>query len=151
MPLMLSHMPVNHHLRPLYRFLAGLAGVYLLVFGIVGVAMTSGDSLFSRAAVSALGLRTNLAFAIASVCAGAVVLGAVFIGRNVDTTVTFWGGIAFMIVGTAMMAVLDSDLNKLNFGISTVIVSFVIGTLLFTAGMYIRSAKSAATAAHQAA
>jgi hypothetical protein len=144
MPRMLSHMPVNHHLRPFYRFLAGLTGTYVLLFGIVGVAMTRGDDLFSRADVSALGLRTNLAFSIASVVAGIVVLLAVFLGRNVDTKVTFWGGLAFMIAGTAMMAVLRSDLNKLNFGISTVVVSFVIGTVLFTAGMYIRTAKALA-------
>jgi hypothetical protein len=143
---MLSHLPVNHHLRPLYRFLAGVTGAYVLLFGIVGVAMTSGDGLFSRSDVSALGLRTNLAFAIASVIAGVVLLVAVFIGRNIDTTVAFWGGLAFMAAGTAMLAVLRSDLNKLNSGIATVVVSFVIGTVLFTAGMYIRSSRPAATA-----
>jgi hypothetical protein len=144
MPTMLSHMPVNHHLRPFYRFLAGLTGAYVLLFGIVGVALSRGDGLFSRADVSALGLRTNLAFSIASVAAGAFVLLAVILGRNIDTKVTFWGGLAFMVAGTAMMAVLRSDLNKLNFGISTVVVSFVIGTVLFTAGMYTRTAKAVA-------
>jgi hypothetical protein len=51
-----------------------------------------------------------------------------------------------MAVGTAMMAVLRSDLNKLNFGISTVVVSFVIGTVLFTAGMYTRTSRAVAAA-----
>jgi hypothetical protein len=146
MPDMLSHMPVNHHLRPFYRFLAGLTGAYVLLFGIVGVAMTNGDKLFSQTDASALGLRTNLAFSIASVVAGAVVLLAVVLGRNIDSKVTFWGGLAFMAVGTAMMAVLRSDLNKLNFGISTVVVSFVIGTVLFTAGMYTRTSRAVAAA-----
>ena len=146
MPAMLSHMPVNHHLRPFYRFLAGLTGAYVLLFGVVGVAMTNSGTLFSQTNVSALGLRTNLAFSIVSIVAGAVLLLAVFLGRNIDTTVTFWGGLAFMVVGTAMMAVLRSDLNKLNSGISTVVVSFVIGTVLFTAGMYTRTAKAVAAA-----
>ena len=65
----MSHIPVNHHLRPLYRTLAGFAAVYLLVFGVVGVAQTSGAGLFARDNVSALGLRTNLAFSVASVIA----------------------------------------------------------------------------------
>ena len=142
---MLSHMPVNHPLRPLYRFLAGVVGAYVLLFGIVGVAQTSGHGFFERGDVVALGLRTNLAFAVASIVAGAVLLLAVVAGRNVDSQVTFWGGLGFMIAGTAMMAVLRSDLNVLNFSIATVIVSFVIGTVLFTAGMYTKSSRQAVT------
>ena len=140
MPRMLSHMPVDHHLRPLYRFLTVVTGGYVLLFGIIGVIQTGGGGLFDRADVSVLGLRTNLAFAVASIVAGAVLIVSVFVGRNVDTTVAFWGGLAFMAAGTAMMAVLNtSDLNVLNASIATVVVSFGIGTLLFTAGMYIRS------------
>src|SRR6266545_4444520 len=33
------HTPVNHHLRPLYRTLAGLAGVYVLLFIVIGLVM----------------------------------------------------------------------------------------------------------------
>src|SRR6185369_12358575 len=95
----MSHIPVNHHLRPLYRTLAGFAAVYLLVFGVVGVAQTSGAGLFARDNVSALGLRTNLAFSVASVIAGGVILLAVFVGRNVDAALNLWGGIGFMAAG----------------------------------------------------
>ena len=148
---MLSHMPVDHHLRPLYRFLTVLTGGYVLLFGVIGVIQTNGGGLFDRADVSVLGLRTNLAFAIASVVTGVVVISSVFIGRNVDTTVAFWGGLAFMLAGTAMLAVLSiKDLNVLNASIATVVVSFVIGTLLFTAGMYIRSSGRAVADAAEA-
>ena len=44
-----------------------------------------------------------------------------------------------MVVGTAMLALLSTDLNVLNFSIETVIVSFLIGMLLFSAGLYGRS------------
>jgi hypothetical protein len=144
----MSHIPVNHHLRPLYRVLAAFAAIYLVVFGVTGLAQTSGHSLFARDAVFALGLRTNLAFAIASVVAGAAVLLAVFVGRNVDATLNTWGGIAFMAAGLAGLALLRTDLNVLNFSLATVIVSFVIGVLLFSAGLYGRSGPS--TAAHAA-
>ena len=139
----MSHIPVNHHLRPLYRVLAGFAAVYLLVFGVAGVVRTGGGDFFARDDVSALGLRTNLAFSVASIVAGAVVLLAAFVGRNVDSALNLWGGIGFMVVGLAGLALLRTDLNPFNFSLATVIVSFVIGTLLFSAGLYGRSAAPA--------
>jgi hypothetical protein len=135
----MSHVPVNHPLRPMYRTLAVLAGAYLVIFGVVGLVQTVGSDAFSREDVWALGLRTNLAFAIASIVAGAVLVLAMVIGRNVDATVSLLGGPAFMAVGLAMLALLNSDLNVLNFSMATVLVSFAIGTLLFSAGLYTRS------------
>jgi hypothetical protein len=136
---MSSHIPVNHRLRPLYRTLAGTAGLFCLVFGIVGVTKTSGDSLFHRGDVVALGLRTNLAFAILSIIVGAVVLVGALIGRNIDHFINLIGGIVFLVAGIAMMLVLQTDANFLNFGMSTCIVSFIIGTVLFAAGLYGRT------------
>lgn len=146
----MSHIPVNHQLRPLYRALAGVVAVYLLVFGVVGVIQTTGSGMFEQGDVSALGLRTNLAFAIASIVAGAAVLVAVFLGRNVDYIVNVWGGVAFMVVGIAMLALLNSDLNVLNFSVATVIVSFVIGMVLFSAGLYGRSGSAASARTEEA-
>jgi hypothetical protein len=147
----MSHIPVNHHLRPLYRVLAGLAAVYLVVFGVAGAVQTGGGGLFARDAVSALGLRTNLAFSLASIVAGALILIAVLIGRNVDAFVNLWGGVGFMVAGLAGLALLQTDLNVFNFSVATVIVSFVIGTLLFSAGMYGRSGRPAHAANRPAA
>src|SRR5262245_22662898 len=127
----MSHIPVNHHLRPLYRVLAGLAAVYVIIFGVAGVVRTSDLSFFARAETSVLGLRTNLAFSVASVVVGVLILLALFVGRNVDKAVNLWFGIVFMAVGVGTLAVLHTDLNKLNFSLATVIVSFVIGMVLF--------------------
>lgn len=135
----MSHFPVNHPLRPLYRVLAAIAGLYVLLFGVVGLVRSAGSPFFDRGAFTALGLRTNLAFALASVLAGAVIVLATFIGRNVDYAVNVWGGVLFMVVGTGGLALLETDLNVLNFSMATVIVSFSIGMLLFTAGLYGRS------------
>ena len=135
----MSHYPVNHPLRPFYRVLAALAGLYVLVFGVVGTVRTIGAPMFDRSDLVVLGLRTNLAFALISIGAGVVILLAWFVGRNVDRAVNLWGGVGFMTVGTALLALLHTDLNVLNFSMATVIVSFCIGLLLFTAGMYGRS------------
>jgi hypothetical protein len=135
----MSHIPVNHPLRPLYRVLSALTALYVIAFGLVGTIQTVGDPLFDRSGTSVLGLRTNPAFSLASIVVGALILLAVVVGRGALPVVTLWGGVLFMTVGTAMLALLDTDLNVLNFSMATVIVSFVIGMLLFTAGLYGRS------------
>jgi hypothetical protein len=145
----MSHIPVNHHLRPLYRTLATLIGLYLIVFGAVGFAQTTGEDVFGRGDVWALGLRTNLAFSIASIVAGVVIVLAVFVGRNVDAAVNLWGGVGFMVAGLAGLALLSTDLNALNFSVSTVIVSFVIGMVLFSAGLYGKSGSAAQARAEE--
>jgi hypothetical protein len=133
---MASHFPKNHRLRPLYRFLSFLAGVYCLVFGILGVAATSGDPLFSRADHRVFALRTNLAFSLVSIVLGAVIVVVVVLGHNVDRTAEMVFGPLFLVVGLAMMAVLRTGANILNFGVSTCVVSFCIGLVLLGGAFY---------------
>ena len=133
---MASHFPKNHRLRPLYRTLAFLAGAYCLVFGILGVVATSGESLFSRADHRVFGLHTNLAFSLVSIVLGAVVVVVVLLGHNIDRTTEMVLGPLFLAVGLAMMALLRTSANILNFGVSTCVVSFVIGLVLLTGGFY---------------
>ena len=54
------HIPVNHPARRFYRVIAALVGVYILVFGLVGLVQNWGDPLFARDSTWTLGLRTNL-------------------------------------------------------------------------------------------
>jgi hypothetical protein len=70
--------------------------------------------------------------------AGAVVLLAAIIDNNLDHYTFLLGGLAFLGVGMAMLAFLQTSLNLLNFTVSTCVVSFVIGLVLFTAGLYTR-------------
>ena len=132
----MSHIPVNHPLRPVYRVLAGLTAIYIALFGVVGFVQTVGDGLFDQSETVALGLRTNLGFSLLSIASGAVILLALFVGRNVDRQVNLWGGVAFMTIGTLFLALLPTDLNFLNFSMATVIVSMVVGMVLFAAGLY---------------
>lgn len=148
MPAM-AHSPVNHHLRPLYRVLAAIAGLYLLGFGLVGYAQTRGTDAFARGDTAVLGLRTNVAFSLLSIVVGAVVLLAAVLGRNVDRAVNLVGGAAFLVVGGIMMALLRTDANVLNFSMATCVVSFVIGLVLLTAGLYGKSGSTEAAAAEE--
>jgi Na+/melibiose symporter-like transporter len=133
----MAHIPVNHHLRPLYRTLAGLCGVYVLTFGIVAVVRTrSLPFLAQHGLPSSLGLRANQAFAILSIVVGAVLLVGALIGRNVDRWINLVGGVIFLVAGLAMMVLLQTERNYLGFTMATCIVSFVIGMFLLTAGLY---------------
>ena len=143
---MASHLPKNHPLRSFYRFLAFLAGAYIITFGIVGIAVSSGHGAFARDDVHALGLRTNLAFSILSVLIGVVVIGVVVVGRNIDRNVNIVLGPGFMLVGLLMLTVMRTSANILNFDMATCIVSFVIGLIFSTSALYgeVASAERAA-------
>jgi len=140
----MAHLPVDHPLRPLYRTLAALIGLYVLVFGVIGVAQTSGSPLFDQATPHrVLGLRTNLAFAWLSLVCGLVILVAWMFGRNVDRLVFLVGGIVFMSVGMLMLGLLRTSANFLSFSMVNCVVSFLFGLVFFAAGLYGRTGSGA--------
>jgi hypothetical protein len=146
---MLTHLPVNHPLRPLYRVLAGLVGVYSLVFGIAAFTRTKGTALFAHTDLPwVLGLRTNLAFALLSIFSGAVLAVCAVVGRNLDFLVNTLGGLLFMTVGMLMLGLLQTDANFLGFSMTNCVVSLVLGTVVFTAGLYGRTG-DASSGAHR--
>jgi hypothetical protein len=133
----MAHIPVNHHLRPMYRVIAGACGLYVLLFGVVGLVQTRNTGMFQQHDLPwVLGLKANRAFAILSVVAGAIILGGAMLGRNVDHLINLVGGTIFVVAGMAMMIVMQTGNNFLGFSMSTCIVSFIIGLLLVTAGLY---------------
>lgn len=133
----MAHLPVNHPLRGFYRFLATLVGIYILAFGVVAFSKTNGYPAFSQSQTAwALGLRSNLGFAIISIVAGAILFVGAALGRNFDHYINMVGGIGFLIAGIAMMGLMETNANFLAFSMANCIVSFVIGVVLFTAGLY---------------
>lgn len=132
----MAHIPINHPLRPVYRVLSGLVGLYVLVFGIVGYARTNDLDFFSRHGEWVLLLRTNPAFSVLSIIAGVVVLGAALIGRNLFTYVNLAAGVVFLVAGMAMMTLMQTDANILAFSMVTCIMSFIFGMIFFAAGLY---------------
>jgi hypothetical protein len=138
---MATHLPVNHPLRPLYRALVGVVSGYMLLLGIVGFFQTRGTPMFAETNLPwVLGVRTNLAFALLSLVAGAGLLLTTLVGRNLEYLVNIVGGSALMAVGMLMLSVLRTDANVLGFTVTNCIVSFVLGCIVFTAGLYGRVA-----------
>jgi hypothetical protein len=147
----MAHIPVNHPLRPLYRALTALAGLYILIFGIIGLTKTGGQALFSQDHLPwVLGLRTNLAFSILSIAGGIVMLAAVVIGRNIDHYMEIGAGFVFMLAGLVMLALLQTNANFLGFSMVNVIVSFVLGMVVFAAGLYGKTGSDRDVAAEEA-
>ncbi|MFE4972839.1 DUF4383 domain-containing protein [Kitasatospora sp. NPDC056651] len=127
--------PVDRRLAMVWRIGAGLGGIFLIVFGGLGLAdhpgflATHGDRI--------AGLSTNGALSILSIVAGAVlVLGAV-IGGNFASNLNMAVGVLFVLSGFYGLTVLGRpDANILNFRMSNVLFAFIFGIVLTTFGMY---------------
>ncbi|SNT19833.1 hypothetical protein SAMN05421812_103681 [Asanoa hainanensis] len=129
------HNPINHPARATYRVLAGLIGLYLVVFGGIGVATTSGD-LFAQDAGRTLGQGSNLANALISLVVGAIVVIGAVVGRNVDVVVNRVFGWVLMALGLITLATLRTDANYLGHTLATSIVMMGVGQVLLLAAMY---------------
>ena len=136
----MAHYPVNHPLRPLYRALSGLAGIYLVIFGIIGLIVTSGDGLFGTAGHRVLGQGANLFWSIVSLIIGAIVVVATVLGRNIVSETDKYIGWGLLVVGTFGLAVGRTDANVLDFSISTVVVTYLVGLVLIMSGLYTKVA-----------
>ncbi|MDG4833425.1 DUF4383 domain-containing protein [Solwaraspora sp. WMMD1047] len=130
------HNPVNHPAQPIYRAIGGLIGIYLVIFGVLGVVETGGGELFAQDDTAVLGQGSNFGFSIISVLLGVLLLVAAGIGRNIDVAVNTWLGYGLMALGLLALAFLRTDVNYLNFSIATVVVVMILGQVLLVAGMY---------------
>jgi hypothetical protein len=132
----MAHNPINHPLRPLYRLLAILAAAYLIVFGVVGLIVTSGSGLLDRPDDRVLGQGANMLWAIVALVIGAVVLLATLAPRNIGNQVQWLLGWTLLVIGTYELATSRTDANFLKFTIATVIVTYIVGLALVLAGLY---------------
>jgi Domain of unknown function (DUF4383) len=126
----MAHTPINHPLRPLYRALSALVGIYLIVFGIVGFIVGAGDG------DRVLGQGANLLWSIVSLVIGVVVLAATVVGRNLDVKVNQYVGWGLVALGTFELAVSRTDANFLDFTVFTVIVIYICALILILASLY---------------
>ena len=132
----MAHNPVNHPLRPLYRAIGALTGVYLILFGIVGLIVTAGDGLLGTNGNRVLGQGANLFWSIVSLVLGVIVVAVTALGRNLDAEVDTVIGWGLLVVGSYGLAVTRTNANFLDFTIATVVVTYLVGLLLIMTGLY---------------
>ncbi|MER6999694.1 DUF4383 domain-containing protein [Streptomyces sp. NPDC000410] len=129
-----EHLPVDHHLSQVYRVGAGLMGLVLLAFGILGLIDNIG--FFNTGNATIAGLNTNGALSVLSVCIGLLLFVGMVIGGNFASTLNMVLGVLFILNGFLGLGFLDTEANFLNFRIQNVLFSFVVGLLLMWFGMY---------------
>ncbi|WP_159767106.1 DUF4383 domain-containing protein [Streptomyces sp. HM190] len=129
-----EHLPVDHRLSRVYRFGAGLMGLFLVTFGILGLIDRIG--WFDTGGDQVAGLNTNGTLSVLSIAVGLLLLVGMVIGGNFASTLNMTLGVLFVLSGFGNLALLDTDSNFLAFRIQNVLFSFVVGILLMTFGMY---------------
>ncbi|GAA2707618.1 DUF4383 domain-containing protein [Actinoplanes palleronii] len=132
----MAHIPVNHPLRPIYRLVGFASGAYLVVYGILGLIGTASEGITGHPVDRVLGQSTNLLGAIVSLAAGGLVLLGTAVGRNVDVEVDKFVGWGLLVVGSYSLATIRTDANFFGHSISTVIVIYLVGTLLVAVSLY---------------
>ncbi|WP_328532935.1 DUF4383 domain-containing protein [Micromonospora zamorensis] len=132
----MAHTPVNHPARPIYRAIGGLTGLYLVVFGVLGIIASMGDEILAQDDTRVLGQGTNLGFSLLSVLLGIIVLVGTALGRNIDVAINQWLAYALMVIGLAGLAFIRTDANIFNFSITTVVVVLLASLVLLMVGMY---------------
>lgn len=129
-----EHVPTDHRLSRVYRFGAGVMGLVLVVFGILG--LLNGVSFLSKAGDRIAGLNSNGALSTISIVIGALLFVGMLIGGNFASTLNICVGVAFLLSGFVNLALLDTSHNVLAFKMSNVLFSFAVGVLLMFFGMY---------------
>lgn len=129
-----DELPVDHRLARVYRFGAGLGGVFLLVFGILGLLGRPGflDTQGDRVA----GMSSNGLLGLLSVLVGLVLMAGAVIGGNVASWINMVVGTVFVLAGFVGLAIISTGANFLAFGMTNVIFSFGFGLVVATFGMY---------------
>ena len=129
-----DHLPVDHKLSQVYRIGAGVMGLVLLAFGILGLIGTVG--FFDTGGDTVAGLNTNGALSVLSILVGALLFYGMVRGGNFASTLNIVLGILFLLSGFVNLALLETGFNFLAFRIQNVLFSFVVGLALLTFGMY---------------
>ncbi|MGC5018621.1 DUF4383 domain-containing protein [Micromonospora sp. DT47] len=132
----MAHTPVNHPARPVYRAIGGLVGLYLVVFGALGIIVSVGNDMLAQDDTKILGQGTNLGFSLLSVLLGIAVLAGTVIGRNLDVAINQWLAYTIMVISLAGLAFVRTDANIANFNIMTIIVLMTLSLVLLMVGMY---------------
>jgi hypothetical protein len=132
----MAHTPINHPARPIYRAIGGLTGLYLVVFGVLGIIASAGNEVLAQDDTKVLGQGTNLGFSLLCVLLGLVVLVGTALGRNIDVAINQWLAYTLMVVGLGALAFIRTDANIFNVNVLTVVVVLSASLVLLMAGMY---------------
>jgi hypothetical protein len=120
-------LPVNHPLHRAYRITAGIVGVLLVLFGVLGLVL-SGDILR---------IPASTPFSVLCLVVGAVLVGAAFAGGNAAAEINAYCGALLIVVGMVCLLTMHSGgANFLKVSMADVVMLFLAGLVLLAAGFY---------------
>ncbi|RSS56321.1 DUF4383 domain-containing protein [Streptomyces sp. WAC07061] len=129
-----DELPLDHRLSRVYGVGAALCGLLLLLFGCLGFAGSL--TAFGTDGTRIAGLSTNGLLSLISVLFGLLLVGAAVVGGNLASTVNIAVGVLFVVSGFVHLFLIGKEANILDFGMSNVVFSFLMGLLVMTFGMY---------------
>lgn len=129
-----DNLPADHRLSLVHRCGAGLCGLVLLVFGILG--FVDDLSYFTTRGEQVAGLSSNGLLSTISIVVAVLLLACAAIGGSIASTVTAVVGLLFVLSGFVNLALLDTQANFLAFRLPNVFFSFIVGLVLMTIGTY---------------
>jgi Domain of unknown function (DUF4383) len=124
----------NNRVYTVQRIGAFVVAGVIAVFGILG--LLNGLAFFSTDGERILGLSSNGLLSAISLVTAAVLVFAAFRSPRTASTVMIVIGVLFLVSALANLAVLNTDLNILAFGLSNVAFSVVAGLVLLMLGAY---------------
>lgn len=129
-----DHLPIDHRLGTVYRYGAGVCGLALLVFGLLG--FLDDLAFFSTTGQHVAGLSSNGLLSLISVVFALMLISGAVLGGNTASTLNMAVGALFLGSGFVNLALLDTKANFLAFHLQNVMFSFALGLMLLTFGMY---------------
>jgi hypothetical protein len=124
----------HHRIHTVHRVSIAALGVFLLIFGVLG--LTERLEFLSSHGAIIMGLSTNGLLATISVLVAVVLIVAAARGGPTASSVGIVLGVLFLLSGLANLFVLGTETNMLGFRLSNVIFSLVIGMMLLFLGAY---------------
>jgi Domain of unknown function (DUF4383) len=124
----------NNRIHTVHRVSIAALGVFLLIFGVLG--LTERLEFLSSQGAIIMGLSSNGLLATISVLVAVVLIVAAARGGPTASSVGIVLGVLFLLSGLANLFVLGTEANMLGFRLSNVIFSLVIGMMLLFLGAY---------------
>ncbi|MFE8935996.1 DUF4383 domain-containing protein [Streptomyces sp. NPDC007872] len=129
-----EELPVDHRLATVHRVGAATCGVILIVFGCLGFA--SALDSFDTSGERIAGMTSNTALSVISDVVGIALITGAVVGGNFASTLNMTVGSLFVLSGFYHPFTLEKPANFLDFGMTNVMFSFLIGLLVLIFGMY---------------
>lgn len=126
--------PGPHPVHTVHRVGAGAIGVFLVVFGIVG--LVQGVPMTGTEGTAVMGLYANGLLAAASVVVGAVLAASATRGGSLASTVSIVVGALFLVSGIGNSLLLGTAMNMLAFRLPNIMFSLAVGVVLLALGSF---------------